>query len=94
MKNVLDNKKCWKNMKPLLSDKNTIFSQISTEKSNKIMSDDFDLLDEFSIFVEDAARLLSFNPGEYYLSDTEYLSEPVEITIKKFGNHPSVLAIK
>ena len=33
-------------------------------------------------------------PDEFYLSDTENLSEPVEIAIRKFENHPSVQAIK
>ena len=34
MKNVLDKKKFWKTMGPLLSDNNTVFSQISIEKNN------------------------------------------------------------
>ena len=32
MKNVLDSKKFWKTMIPFLSDKNTVFSQISLKK--------------------------------------------------------------
>ena len=34
MKNVLDKKNFWKTMGPLLSDNNTVFSQISIEKNN------------------------------------------------------------
>ena len=37
-------------MKPFLSDKNKIFSQISIEKNNRIISYDFDLSEEFSSF--------------------------------------------
>ena len=81
-------------MRPFLSDKNTVFSQISIEKSNRIISDDFDLSEEFSTFFEDAVRSLNVKPDEYYLSDTENLSDPVEIAIRKFENHPSVQAIK
>ena len=40
MKNVLDSKEFWKTMSPFLSDKNTVFSQISIEKNNRIISDD------------------------------------------------------
>ena len=40
MKNVLDSKEFWKTMRPFLSDKNTVFSQISIEKNNRIISDD------------------------------------------------------
>ena len=50
--------------------------------------------EEFSTFFEDAARPPNVKPDEYYLSDTENLSNPVEIALRKFENHPSVQAIK
>ena len=74
MKNVLDKKKLWKTMGPLLSDNNTVFSQISIEKNNWIISDDFVLSEEFSTFFEDAVRLLNVEPDKYYLSDMKNLS--------------------
>ena len=77
-----------------MSDKNTVFSQFSIEKNNGIISDDFALFEEFSTFFEDAVRSLNVEPDEYYLSDTENLSNPVDIAIRKFENHPSVQAIK
>ena len=94
MKNVLDSKKFWKTMAPFLFDKNTVFSQISVEKNNRIISDDFVLSEEVSTFFEDAVRSLNIEPNEYYLSDTKNLSNPVEIAIRKFENHPTVQAIK
>ena len=36
MKNVLDIKTFWKTMGPFLSDKNTVFSQISIEKITEL----------------------------------------------------------
>ena len=50
--------------------------------------------EEFSTFFEDAVDSLNVKRGEFYLSDTENLSDPVEIAIRKFGNHPSFQAIK
>ena len=47
-------------MKPFLSDKNTIFSQISI-KNSEIISYDFDLSEEFSIFFEDVVRSISIS---------------------------------
>ena len=74
--------------------KNTVFSQICIEKNNRIISDNFDLSEEFSTFFEDAVRSLNVKPDEYYLRETENLSDPVEIrAIRKFENHPSVQAI-
>ena len=41
-----------------------------------------------------SVRSPNIKPDEYYLSDTENLSDPVEIAFEKFENHPSVQAIK
>ena len=90
MKNVFDSKKFWKTMRPFLSDKSTVFSQISEEKNNRIISDDFDLLAEFSTFFEDVVRSLNVNSDEFYLSDTENLSEPVEIAIRKSAKKSAI----
>ena len=54
----------------------------------------FTLSEECSTFFEDAVRSLNVKPDEYCLNGTENLFDPVEITIKKFENHPSVQAIK
>ena len=93
-KNVLDSKEFWKTMRPFLSDRNTVLSQISIEKNNWIISDEFDLSEEFSTFFEDAVRSLNVKPDEYYPRDTENLSDAVELAIGKFENHSSVQAIK
>ena len=50
--------------------------------------------EEFSTFLEDAVKSLNVQPDECFLSDTERLSNPVDIAIRKFENHPSVQAIK
>ena len=67
IKNVLDSKDFWKTMRPFLSDKNIVFSQISIEKNSRIISDDFDLSEKFSTFFEYAVRSLNVKPYEYYL---------------------------
>ena len=81
-------------MRPFLSDKNTVFSQISIQKNNRVISDDSDLSEELSTFFEDPVKSLNVKPDEFYLSDTENLSDPVENAIRKFENHLSVQSIK
>ena len=68
--------------------------QISIEKNNRIISEDFDLSEEFINFFVDAVRSLNVKPDEYYLNETKNLSDPVEIVTRKFENHPSVQVIK
>ena len=82
MKNVLQSKEFWKTMRPVLSDKNTVFSQISIEKNTLIISNDFNLSEEFRTFFEDAIILLNVKLNEYYLSGTENLSDPVLENLK------------
>ena len=57
-------------MKPFLSGKNRIFPQTGIENNHRIISDDFDLSEEF--------RSLNVNPDEFHLSDTKNLSDPVD----------------
>ena len=64
MENVLDFKEFCKTIGPFLSDKNIVFSHISIEKNNRIVSDDFDLSEKFSTFIEDPVRLLNVKPDE------------------------------
>ena len=94
MKNILDSNKHWKTMRPFLFDKNTIFSQNCIEKNNRIISDDFDLSEELSIFFDDAVKSLNVKPDDLHLSDTENLSDPLKFAIRKFEKHPSFQAIK
>ena len=51
-------------------------------------------LKSLAFFFEDTVRSLSAKPDEYYLSDTKNSSDPVEIAIRKFENHPSVQSIE
>ena len=92
MKNIFDTREFWKTMKPFLSDKKTIFSQISKETKIKIISDNFYLYVVQNL--EDVFRSFNVKPDEYYLRETKNLRDPVEITIRTFENRPSYQAIK
>ena len=94
MENVLNSKEFWKTRRSFLFDKNADFSQNSVEQDSRIISDNFDLSEEFSTFFEDVVRRLNVKPDGYCLSDMENLNDAVEIFIRKFENHPSVQAIK
>lgn len=67
--------------------------QISIDKNNQIISDGLDFYEESNTFFENAVRPLNVKPDEFYSSDKKDVSDPVEISIKKFGNILSVLAI-
>ena len=48
------------------------------------------MADEFSSFFENALKSLNIKPSNIILGNTNNLSNPVEITVKQFENHPSV----
>ena len=56
---------------------------------DKTISNDDKVAEEFSTFFENAVK-----PSNLSLEDTTNLSNPVEIDIKKFQNHPSVQVIR
>ena len=61
---------------------------------NKIISNDDKVAEEFSTFFENVVKSLNIKPRNLSLGNTTNLSDPVEIAIKKFENHPSVQVIR
>ena len=94
IKNITDNKQFWKTIKPFLSEKIKITSKIKLKDQDKIISNNDKVAEEFSTFFENAVKSLNIKPRNLSLEDTTNLSNPVEIAIKKFQNHPSVQVIR
>ena len=89
--NLLDNKKFWKNMKPLFSDKSKSSNTITLVKNDNIISKDEEVAKEFSDFFSNAVENL--NIPEIEIESTEHLTNPIEIAIEKYKNHPSKFPI-
>ena len=94
IKNITDKKQFWKTIKPFLSEKSKVTSKIKLKDKNKIISNDDKVAEEFSTFFENVVKTLNIKPRNFSLGNTTHLSDPVEITIKKFENHPSVQVIR
>ena len=89
LKNVSDNKKFWKTVKPFLSDKVTTFSKISLVEKGGIISDESKVVNAFSNFFENAIRSLGIKGNEHSQENYD-LKNPVEIAIKKFEQQLSI----
>ena len=94
LKNITDNKLFWKTIKPFLSDKNTQTSQITLVQGNNIISNEKDISESFSSFFQNTVSELNINIDENLLSSTDDLTDPIDIAIQKFKNHPSIRLIK
>lgn len=94
LKEITDNKRFWKTITPFLSNKNSKSSQITLVNNDKIVADDENIATTFNNYFENAVKSLEITENKYLLSNTEDLTDPIEIAIKKFQYHPSILAIK
>ena len=94
IKKITDNKKFWKTVKPLFSEKHFSGSKIILTEGDDLISDDKVLADTFNTYFTNIVKNLdikgfttydfSYNPNIDYISNI----------INKFKNHPSILMIK
>ena len=95
IKTILDNKKFWKYMKPVFSEKNNCKPKIMLVQGNEIIEKDDKLVETFNTFFKEAVSKLDIKENidiiNLDLSDCE---DPVDIAIEKFKYHPSILKIK
>ena len=77
----------------LLSDKGTHSSKINLVNNDEVISDDAVLAETFSKFYEGAVKSLGIFEENSTRSEFES-SDPVDIVLSKYANHPSVLKIK
>ena len=91
---ITDNKKFWKTVKPLFSEKNVASRNITLLVDDKIISTDKEVAEAFNAFFSKAVEKLDING--YVNTDFTYdpKATPICNIIKKFENHPSILKIK
>ena len=94
LKNITDNKKFWNTVKPLFSNYNGGSRKITLIEDDKIISNDDEVAKTFNQFFVDSVKSLNIAGNKFLLNDTENISDPVEIALKKYENHPSVTDIK
>ena len=94
LRKVNKNNKFWPTVKPLLSDKDPVGNKITLIKNGEIISDDEELANTFSSFFENAVKSMEILDNKYLLTETEGVVDPVDVAIKKFEVHPSILTIK
>ena len=94
LKNFLDNKTFWKNIKPLFSDKSPRNQKITLVNGDKIVSDDGEVSESLNTFFRDAVHNLDIKENIFLLNETTNIDDPIDMAIKKFESHPSILKIQ
>ena len=92
LKVINDNKKFWKTMKPLFSDKHTNSRNITLIDGEKIISNDTEVAEIMNGFFSDAVSTLGIKGYQTGLSNVG--SDKINDVITNFKDHPSILKIK
>ena len=97
---ISDNKKFWKVIKPLFSEKAMSNDSITLIENNKMMSKDSEVAEIFNSFFSNAVKNLNIDSYEHFSFDEYFLrsepenKDPIIRAIEKYENHPSIQKIK
>ena len=92
MKNITDNKKFWKTVKPFFTDKGVSRNKVVLVEDDRIINDDKEVAQTFNDYFDNAVKSLGISENEP--------SEPVQSqgkvldAIKMYESHPSIIKIK
>ena len=89
---ITDNKTFWETINPFLSSKAPGLSRITLIENEAIISDGQKVAETLSKFFVKAVDKLDIKEFKN-ISNIDGLSDPVEIAIKKYENHPSNVVI-
>ena len=92
-KNVIDNKKFWKTVKPLLSDKSVSREKINLTENEKMLTSESETAETLNNFFSNIVK----KPSPKFNSNTSVtgnIKDPVSKAILKYKYHPSILAIQ
>ena len=89
-----DNRKFWRSVKPLFSDKQKLLDRnIIIIENNKIYSDNKEVAEKLNNFFIEAVDHLEIEPFEINVTD-EVHSDQIEEIVKQYESHPSILKIR
>ena len=91
---INDNKKFWKTVGPLFSDKTQTSDTITLVENENVITGHNEISEQFIDYFGNAVKNLNIEMDPDLLSHCEDISDPVLKAIKKYENHPSIKSIK
>ena len=88
---ITDNKKLWKSVKPLFSDKITVKEIINLTENGEILSSETDIADTFNDYFSSVVQNLNI-PRKNFIN-TDLCINPVLEIIEKYKHHQSIISI-
>ena len=93
-KDISDNRKFWKTVKPLFSDKIQTPGSITLLKGDEQVSDDKKVAEILNEYFVNITASLEISGVEENLVKTNEVSDPIDIDVNMYKRHPSIQLIK
>ena len=93
-KNAIDNKKFWKTVKALLSDKSVSREKINLTENGNMRTSESETAESLNNFFYNIVKKFNVPKFNSNNSVTGNIKDPVSKAILKYKNHPSILAIQ
>ena len=93
-KNVTDNKKFWKTVKPYLSDKSAKCDKINLNENGELLKSESETAEVFNNFFSNIVKNLKIPEYKNLNTNIENVKDRVFRAILKYKSHPSIIAIK
>ena len=94
MKLLTDNRKFWRTVKPLFSDKIQTSTVITLPENDELVSDNKVVANIFNNYFVRITDSLNIPTVSENLTPTNEISDPLDIALTKYKFHPSVQCIK
>ena len=94
IKDVNDNKKFWKIVKLLFSEKVNTNENLTLVENNNIISSEIEIAEKLNAFFSNIVKELNIKVKEDLLCDVSDINDPVEKAIQKYKKHPRIQMIK
>ena len=91
---VTSNKKFWKMVKPLFSEKVLTGESITLVDKQEIIDDSQEVAESFSDFFSNAVKNLNIVQNDYRSDEFAHISDPIVQSCVRYENHPSIIKIK
>ena len=91
---IKDNRKFWKNVNPLFSEKSYSKKSISLINKDGLVTENKDLAKTFNNFFSNIVNKLGIEDVPADGSNLSNIDDPISKAIAKYENHPSILRIK
>ena len=92
-KTITDNKKFWKTVKPLLSDKSIAKETITLVENDEIFQNEQLLAEKFNEFFSTAVTKLKIRINSNIIIRNIVDTDPISRAIAKYSAHPSIIKI-